>query len=75
MLAFCLFVFWAYGGISYARIGDTEIYYFLGWVTAAMYLPLYLYRTRVEDKKHESRSRPPSRERRHRRSDRARARG
>ena len=54
VLAFCLFVFWSYGGIAYAHIGDTEIYYFLGWATAAMYLPLYLYRTRIEDKKYES---------------------
>ena len=52
LLALCLFTFWAYGGVSYARIGDTEIYYFLGWATAALYLPLYLYRTRVEDKKY-----------------------
>ena len=47
--------FWPYGGIRYARIGDTEIYYFLGWVTAAMYLPLYLYRTR--DRGQEARQR------------------
>jgi len=52
VVAFCLFAFWSYGGISYARIGSTEIYYFLGWVVAALYLPLYLYRTRVEDKKY-----------------------
>jgi amino acid transporter len=44
-------VVWLYGGISYARIGNTEIYYFLGWVVAAAYIPFYLYRTRVEDKK------------------------
>ena len=48
-------------------IGDTEIYYFLGWPTAAMYLPLYLYRTRVEDKKYADGATPwrraaPSRE-------------
>jgi amino acid transporter len=42
---------WLYGGISYARIGDTEIYYFLGWVVALAYIPFYLYRTRVEDKR------------------------
>jgi amino acid transporter len=42
---------WLYGGISYARIGDTEIYYFLGWLVALMYIPFYLYRTRVEDKR------------------------
>lgn len=42
---------WLYGGISFARIGNTEIYYFLGWVVALAYFPLYLYRTRVEDKR------------------------
>ncbi len=42
---------WLYGGISYARIGDTEIYYFLGWGVALLYIPFYLYRTRVEDKR------------------------
>src|SRR3954454_9929165 len=52
VVAFCLFAFWLYGGISYARICNTEIYYFLGWAVAALYLPLYLYRTRVEDKKY-----------------------
>jgi amino acid transporter len=50
LAAFFAFV-WLYGGISYARIGNTEIYYFLGWAVAAAYLPLYLYRTRVEDKR------------------------
>jgi amino acid transporter len=42
---------WLYGGISYSRIGDTEIYYFLGWLVLFAYVPLYLYRTRVEDKR------------------------
>jgi amino acid transporter len=42
---------WLYGGISYARIGDTEIYYFLGWAVALLYIPFYLYRTRIEDKR------------------------
>src|SRR3954451_2545453 len=50
LAAFFAFV-WLYGGISYARIGNTEIYYFLGWAVAAAYLPLYLWRTRVEDKR------------------------
>jgi amino acid transporter len=44
-------VIWLYGGISYARIGNTEVYYFLGWVVALAYIPFYLYRTRVEDKR------------------------
>src|ERR1700750_881067 len=31
-----LFAFiWLYGGISYSGIGDTRIYYFLGWAAAA----------------------------------------
>jgi amino acid transporter len=42
---------WLYGGISYARIGNTEIYYFLGWAVALAYIPFYLYRTRIEDKR------------------------
>jgi amino acid transporter len=47
-----LFAFiWLYGGISYSGIGNTRIYYFLGWAVALAYVPLYLYRTRVEDKK------------------------
>jgi amino acid transporter len=49
---------WLYGGISYARIGDTEIYYFLGWAVALAYVPFYLYRTRIEDKRLE----PPAAE-------------
>ena len=50
-LAAFLIAVWAYGGISYSIIGNTEIYYFLGWAVAAAYLPLYLWRTRVEDKR------------------------
>jgi amino acid transporter len=47
-----LFAFiWLYGGISYSGIGDTRIYYFLGWAVALAYFPLYLYRTRIEDKR------------------------
>src|ERR671932_2148013 len=55
-----LFAFiWLYGGISYARIGNTEIYYFLGWAVAAAYIPFYLYRTRVEDRRLEREEREP----------------
>src|SRR5204863_3886845 len=50
-LAVLYFVIWIYGGINYARIGNTKIYYFLGWGTALAYIPFYLYRTRVEDKR------------------------
>src|SRR3954465_7335307 len=42
---------WLYGGISYSGIGNTRTYYFLGWAVALAYFPLYLYRTRVEDKR------------------------
>src|SRR5215212_832893 len=31
VVAFCLFAFWLYGGIEYSKLGDTQIYYFLGW--------------------------------------------
>jgi amino acid transporter len=50
-LAVIFGVIWLYGGISYARIGNTEVYYFLGWAVAASYILFYLYRTRVEDKR------------------------
>jgi amino acid transporter len=50
-MAVLYFVIWLYGGINYARIGDTKIYYFLGWAVALAYIPFYLYRTRIEDKK------------------------
>jgi amino acid transporter len=42
---------WLYGGIEYATIGDTKIYYFLGWAVALAYIPFYLYRTRIEDRR------------------------
>ncbi len=50
MAVFLAFI-WLFGGITYSLIGDTELYYFLGWLVAAAYFPLYLYRTRVEDKR------------------------
>src|SRR5438477_3433097 len=50
-MAVFYFVIWLYGGINYARIGDTKIYYFLGWAVALAYIPFYLYRTRIEDKR------------------------
>src|SRR3954454_16954362 len=51
-IAVLYFVIWLYGGINYARIGNTRIYYFLGWAVALAYIPFYLYRTRIEDKRH-----------------------
>jgi amino acid transporter len=50
-LAAVYFFIWLYGGFFYSIIGGTQIYYFLGWVTLLSYLPLYLYRTRVEDRR------------------------
>jgi amino acid transporter len=49
-LAALYFIVWLGGGIAYSFIGDQAIYYFLGWVVAACYLPLYWYRKR-EDRK------------------------
>ncbi len=50
-LAVVFFVIWSYGGYQYSRLGDTETYYFLGWAVLLAYVPLYLYRTRIEDKR------------------------
>lgn len=57
-LAALYFIIWLYGGIVYtglpnAALGgaNTRIYFFLGWVTLLSYLPLYWYRTAVEDKR------------------------
>src|SRR5689334_13289633 len=50
-MAVAYFVIWLYGGINYARIGNQKIYYFLGWAVALAYIPFYLYRTRIEDKR------------------------
>jgi hypothetical protein len=44
-------IIWLYGGIYYAKIGHTLVYYLAGWGVLAAYLPLYWYRVRVEDKK------------------------
>jgi amino acid transporter len=58
-IAVLYFIIWLYGGIMYSRIGDTLVYYLLGWAVLIAYLPLYWYRVRIEDKKHE---RPPETE-------------
>jgi amino acid transporter len=56
LLAFYLFIY-LYGGPMYANCAcnaagkKTLIYYFLGFGALAMYLPLYLWRHRVEDKR------------------------
>jgi len=48
-----------YGGIIYtglpnASLGgaNTRVYYFIGWGILLSYLPLYLWRTKVEDPKY-----------------------
>src|SRR5438552_11458059 len=44
-------VIWLYGGIYYSKIGNTLVYYLIGWGVLAAYLPLYWYRVRVEDRR------------------------
>jgi amino acid transporter len=58
-LALFYFVIWLYGGLVYtglpnAALGgaNTRVYYFIGWGLLLAYVPLYLYRTRIEDPKH-----------------------
>ena len=57
-LAVVYFTVWLFGGILYtglpnAALGgaNTRIYFFLGWLVLLSYLPLYWYRTAVEDKR------------------------
>jgi amino acid transporter len=50
-MAVFYFVIWLYGGIYYSKIGHTLVYYLAGWGVLAAYLPLYLYRVKVEDKR------------------------
>ena len=50
-LAAVFFVFWLFGGLWYSKLGNVEIYYWAGWVTLALYLPLYWYRVYVEDRR------------------------
>ena len=50
-LAAVFFVFWLFGGIWYSKLGNVEFWYWAGWVTLALYLPLYWYRVYVEDKR------------------------
>jgi amino acid transporter len=58
-LAAFYFVIWLYGGIVYTSLPnsllnnhDTKIYYFIGWLILLAYIPLYLYRVKVEDPRH-----------------------
>ena len=57
-LAAVYFVIWLYGGIVYtglpnAALGgsNTRVYYFIGWAILVAYLPLYWYRSRIEDRR------------------------
>ena len=54
VITFVYFVFWLFGGLWYSKIGNVQIYYWLGWATLLAYLPLYWYRVYVED------NRPPA---------------
>src|SRR6478609_8301217 len=51
LLAAVYFVFWLFGGLWYSKIGNVEVYYWLGWATLLAYLPLYWYRVYVEDRR------------------------
>jgi amino acid transporter len=51
LLAAFYFIIWLYGGVIYSKIGNAEIYYFLGWAVLFAYLPLYWYRVYVEDRR------------------------
>ena len=44
-------IVWLLGGIFYSNIGDTLTYYLIGIGVLLLYIPLYYYRTRVEDKR------------------------
>jgi amino acid transporter len=50
-LAALYFIVWLGGGVIYSVIGGQAIYYFIGWVAALLYLPLYWYRKR-EDRRY-----------------------
>jgi amino acid transporter len=60
-LAVAYFIIWSYGGLVESSLpnaflgnNDTRIYFIIGWVILLTYLPLYWYRKRVEDPKHEA---------------------
>jgi amino acid transporter len=60
-MAALYFVIWLYGGLVEASLpnaflnnNDTKIYFLIGWLILISYLPLYWYRVKVEDPKHEA---------------------
>jgi amino acid transporter len=61
LLAAAYFVIWIYGGPVEASLpnafmgnGDTKVYFLIGWIILLSYLPLYWYRKKVEDPRHEA---------------------
>jgi len=59
-MAVAYFIIWSYGGIVEASLpnaflgnNDTKIYFLIGWIILVSYLPIYYYRVKVEDPKHE----------------------
>jgi amino acid transporter len=50
-MAALYFIIWLFGGLWYSKLGNVQIYYWLGWATLLAYLPLYWYRVYVEDKR------------------------
>jgi amino acid transporter len=58
-MAVLYFVIWSYGGYEYARIGNTRIYYFIGWLVALSYVFFYWYRVYIEDPRYSEASEPP----------------
>jgi amino acid transporter len=60
-MAALYFVIWLYGGLVEASLpnaflnnNDTKIYFLIGWLILVSYLPLYWYRVKVEDPKHQA---------------------
>jgi len=58
-MAALYFVIWSYGGYEYARIGNTRIYYFIGWLVALSYVFFYWYRVYIEDPRYSEAGEPP----------------
>ena len=44
-------IVWLLGGIFYSNIGNTLTYYLIGIGVLLLYIPLYYYRTKIEDKR------------------------
>jgi amino acid transporter len=66
-LAALYFVIWSYGGLVEASLpnallgnNDTKVYFFIGWLILVSYLPIYWYRVKVEDPKHQREAGTPA---------------